>query len=147
MEKIIEPVSYKRMTEKYTQPVHTYGKKTKLTEGYGGGYELTFLGIKLTNVQVEEPQKDSDGVYTARFTADIKPGEYHFFADHPMWNLGSLLPDMSGTRANRGWKNYFVDIDNCFDEAVITGGKVEGVCDDGGQQFTSWNSDDNGRAD
>lgn len=144
MEKIIEPISYKKMVESYTHPVHVYGKKINLKEGVGAGYTLTFLGIKLTNVKVEEPQKDRDGFYTVKFTADIKPGEYHFFADHPYWALGSLLPDMSGTRESRGWNKYFVGVGRCFDEAVITGGKVEGVCDDGGQRFTSWNSDDNG---
>ena len=143
MEKIIEPKSYKKMVENYTHPVHVYGKKINLKEGVGAGYDLTFLGIKLTNVKVEEPQKDRDGVYTARFTADIVPGEYDFCADHPYWTLGSLLPDMSGTRAARGLSKYFVDIDNCMDDAAyITGGKVEGVCDDGGQRFDSWDPED-----
>lgn len=124
MGKIIDPVSYKRMAESYAKPAY------KLREGVGAGYQLTFIDIKLTNVKVGKTEKDADGFDVAKFTADIVPGEYGWYADHPYWTAAS--------KGNPEPYN-FDSSDNPFaSKAVITGGKVEGTCDDGG---TAWRSE------
>ena len=124
MDKIINPVSYKKMAESYAKPAY------KLKEGVGAGYQLTFIDIKLTNVKVGKTEKDGDGFDVAKFTADIVPGEYGWYADHPYWTAAS--------EGNPEPYN-FDSSDNPFaSKAVITGGKVEGTCDDGG---TAWRSE------
>jgi hypothetical protein len=127
MGKIINPVSYRKMAEKFTRPAYSY---SRIKEGVGAGYQLTFIDIKLTNVKVGKTEKDGDGFNVAKFTADIVPGRYGWHADHPYWTAAS--------KGNPDPYN-FDSSDNPFvSKAVITGGKVEGTCDDGG---TAWRSE------
>ena len=124
MDKIINPISYKKMAESYAKPAY------KLREGVGAGYQLTFIDIKLTNVKVGKTEKDGDGFDVAKFTADIIPGEYGWYADHPYWTAAS-----SG---NPEPYNFDSSMNPFSSKAVITGGKVEGTCDDGG---TAWRTE------
>ena len=90
MDKIIEPVSYKKMVESFTEPAHTYGK---LKEGVGAGYDFTLFGLKLQNVKlsdVEDKSYEGWGHWaTGKFEAEIVPGAYDWEAEHPYWYLSS----------------------------------------------------------
>ena len=111
MDKIIKPISYKKMAEKYTKPAFSYKKKLK--EGYGAGYSFTLFDIKVQNVKLHDvklyDEKEHHGDYAdwkeAYFDADVVPGDYDWEADHPLWGVSS--PDNAGP-------------------VQVTGGKVKG---------------------
>ena len=109
MNKIIKPISYKKMAESYAEPAYTY---KKFTEGYGAGYEFNIYGLKLKNVKIKNVKKDSNewGEWqSGEFEADIVPGEYQWDADHPLWSVKS--PDYA-------------------EPASVSGGKVYGIFED-----------------
>lgn len=112
-------VAYKKVEEKS----ETDGKlnEARLREGPGAGYDIEFLGIKVTNVKIDEIRLDDYNCQYVEFEADIVPGEYDWNAEGYDWRVDG--------------NSRFFDQREFYETAEISGGKVTGSCQNGYQAW------------
>ena len=90
-------------------------KLSRLKEGVGAGYHLTFYNLKLKDVEiVSKEARVHEAVlgtgytdYEVKFRANIVPDDYDFSCKHPYWSIDTR--------------------EGFFDPVYISGGTVEGT--------------------